>query len=42
MEPNDEMKARGFIGYNSTLMESNFWPAYTFNEESGKTHDFFR
>lgn len=39
--PRDELKAKGFIGYNGTLMESNLWQSYTFNKESGKQHDFF-
>ena len=41
LEPSDELRAKGFIGYNGTLMESNFWQQYTFNEESGETHSFF-
>ena len=41
LEPNDELRAKGFIGYNGTLMESNFWAQYTFNEESGQQHNFF-
>jgi solute carrier family 12 sodium/potassium/chloride transporter 2 len=41
LEPNDELRAKGFIGYNGTLMESNFWAQYTFNEEAGQQHNFF-
>lgn len=36
LTPNDELRAKGFIGYNGTLMESNLWQQYTFNEESGE------
>ena len=39
--PTDELKAKGFIGYNATLLESNLWSAYTHNEESGGQHNFF-
>ena len=39
--PRDELKAKGFVGYNATLMESNLWSAYTYNEESGSQHNFF-
>ncbi len=39
--PSDEAKAKGFIGYNATLMMNNLWSDYTFNEESGKPHNFF-
>jgi len=39
--PSDEAKAKGFIGYNATLMMNNLWSGYTLNEESGKPHNFF-
>jgi solute carrier family 12 (sodium/potassium/chloride transporter), member 2 len=35
------LKAKGFIGYNATLLMNNLWSDYTFNEESGKPHNFF-
>jgi len=42
LEPSNELKAKGFIGYNASLIESNLWQAYTFNVESGEQHNFFR
>ena len=39
--PSDEVKAKGFVGYNATVMENNLWSAYTHNEESGEQHNFF-
>jgi hypothetical protein len=41
LPPTDELKAKGFIGYNATVMETNLWSAYTHNEESGSQHNFF-
>jgi len=42
LEPSDEKKAKGFVGYNASLMESNFWQAYSYNEDTGRSHDFLR
>ena len=39
--PSDEAKAKGFIGYNATLLMNNLWSDYTLNEETGKLHNFF-
>jgi solute carrier family 12 sodium/potassium/chloride transporter 2 len=36
-----DFRAKGFVGYNATVMENNLWSAYTHNEESGTQHNFF-
>jgi solute carrier family 12 sodium/potassium/chloride transporter 2 len=41
LPPSDELRAKGFIGYNGTLMDGNLWQQYTWNEESGEPHNFF-
>ncbi len=33
--PSDEQRSKGFVGYNSSVMLSNLWNAYTINEETG-------
>jgi len=42
LEPSDELKAKGFVGYNASVMESNFWPDYSYNEDTGRSHDLSR
>jgi solute carrier family 12 sodium/potassium/chloride transporter 2 len=41
LPPSDELQAKGFVGYNLTLLENNLWSSYTMNEETGKQHNFF-
>ncbi|CAO1378480.1 unnamed protein product [Diamesa hyperborea] len=33
--------AKGFLGYNMTLLKTNFFPDYRNDKASGSTHDFF-
>ncbi len=40
LPPSDEAKAKGFVGYNGTILKDNLWSAYT-ADPSGKENSFF-
>ncbi len=40
LPPSDEARAKGFVGYNATVLKDNLWSDYT-TEKSGKENSFF-
>ena len=41
LPPNDEEKAKGFVGYDATVLEDNLWSSYTVNPTTGNVESFF-
>lgn len=39
--PTNELRSKGFIGYNASLIESNLWQHYSIDTESQQRHNFF-
>ncbi|XP_018323226.1 bumetanide-sensitive sodium-(potassium)-chloride cotransporter isoform X2 [Agrilus planipennis] len=37
----DEVRAKGFLGYNITVLKDNLYPDYRFSESDGIYHNFF-
>ena len=38
---NDEEKAKGFVGYNQTVLEDNLWSDYRVKKDGSNNNDFF-
>ena len=38
---NDEEKAKGFVGYNQTVLEDNLWSDYRVKKDGSSNNDFF-
>ena len=41
MTPSDDLRSKGFIGFNQYTIEKNLWHQYTFNEDANQNHNFF-